>query len=119
MTGDERDAPTSNENDTGETADAKERLHAAALKYEPGKDSAPKIVAKGFGKVAERILELAREHGIPIHVDRDLTGFLAKLKLDAPIPPELYRAVAEVLAIIYRANREAARHASGVTTTRP
>lgn len=117
MTDDERDkAPESaNEAEDGERA---ERLHAAALKYEPGKDSAPRLVAKGFGKVAERILELAREHGIPIHVDRDLTGFLAKLKLNAPIPQELYRAVAEVLAIIYRANREAAGRASGLTTTK-
>ncbi|MCC6158393.1 MAG: EscU/YscU/HrcU family type III secretion system export apparatus switch protein [Deltaproteobacteria bacterium] len=115
MTDDERDKLPEKTNADGD-GEGTERLHAAALKYEPGKDSAPRLVAKGFGKVAERILELAREHGIPIHIDRDLTGFLAKLKLDAPIPPELYRAVAEVLAILYRANREAAGRASGLTT---
>ncbi len=117
MTDDERDR-SPGKPDSPEGEGAAERLQAAALKYESGKDSAPRVVAKGFGKVAERILELAREHGIPIHIDRDLVGFLNKLKLDAPIPAELYRAVAEVLAIIYRANREAAARASGLPNPR-
>lgn len=80
---------------------------AVALKYEPGKDGAPKVKAKGRGKVAERIIELAREGGIPISEDPDLVGALIQLDFDEEIPPELYRVVAEVLAFAYRLNRRA------------
>jgi flagellar biosynthesis protein len=78
---------------------------AVALKYEPGKDSAPRVTAKGKGLVARRIMEIAREEGIPISEDPDLVGALIQLDFDEEIPPDLYKAVAEILAFAYRLNR--------------
>ncbi len=80
---------------------------AIALRYDVTKDDAPRIVAKGRGALADRILEIAREHGIHVHNDPDLVGLLAKLDPDQHIPENLYRAVAEVLAVVYRLNRDA------------
>lgn len=74
---------------------------AAALKYNRGDDSAPKMVVKGRGKVAEKIVEIAREHNVPIKEDKDLVEFLSTLDLYQEIPQELYKAVAEILAFIY------------------
>jgi len=82
---------------------------AAAIRYEQGVDSAPRLVAKGKGAVADRILEIARRHGIPIRQDRDLVQVLASLDLYQEIPPELYKAVAEILAFIYSLNRGAGK----------
>ena len=79
------------------------RLRVAALRYDHPKDRAPKLVARGEGHVAEKILALAREHGIPIHEDRELVDTLAQLDLDADIPVEVYQVVAEILAFLYRA----------------
>lgn len=78
---------------------------AAALKYDQARDSAPKVIAKGTGLLAERIIELARKEGIPISEDPDLVGALVKLDFHDEIPPELYRAVAEILAFAYRLNK--------------
>jgi len=75
---------------------------AAALKYNEKEDNAPKVVAAGRGRIAERIVEIAREYGIPIYEDPDLVELLLKVDIGEEIPPELYRAVAEVLAFIYR-----------------
>jgi flagellar biosynthesis protein len=75
---------------------------AAALKYRKGSDSAPQLVAKGRGLVAEKILALAREHGIPIREDRNMLEILSTLSLYEEIPPELYKAVAEILAFVYK-----------------
>ena len=80
------------------------RRSAAALGYDPDRDDAPRLLAKGQGEIADRIIALAREHGIPIREDRDLVAVLAKLDLSQEIPPELYRAVAELLAFVYRVN---------------
>lgn len=77
---------------------------AVALEYEPGKHRAPVIAAKGQGLVAERIIALAQEHGVPIRHDPDLVQVLAKLDLDQVIPPELYAVVAEVFAFVYTMN---------------
>jgi len=77
---------------------------AAALKYKAESDKAPKVVAKGKGGVAERIIAVARENNIPIHEDRDLMEILSTLELEQEIPPELYRTIAEILAFIYRVN---------------
>ena len=74
---------------------------AAALKYRPG-DSAPSLVAKGRGLVAEKIIALARRHGIPIREDRNMVEILSTIDLYDEIPPELYKAVAEILAYIYK-----------------
>jgi len=80
------------------------RRQAAALRYEQGKDSAPKVVAKGSGAIADKILEIARHHGIPIRQDRELVRMLSSIDLYREIPPDLYRAVAEILAFLYSLN---------------
>ena len=77
---------------------------AVALKYERGKDLAPKVKAKGTGAVADKILALAREHGVPIEKDSTLLDALYRLDINEDIPEELYQVVAELLAFIYRMN---------------
>ena len=79
---------------------------AVALKYKPAKDSAPRVTAKGAGLVAERIIERALKEGIPIKEDPDMVGALIQLDFQEEIPPELYRAVAEILAFAYRLNQQ-------------
>ncbi len=82
----------------------KGRRKAVALRYNAEQDSAPRVVAKGAGILADRIIEVAREHGIHVAEDPDLVAVLSKLDVDAKIPEDLYRAVAEVLAFVYRLN---------------
>ena len=82
------------------------RKKAVALKYEPVKDGAPRVTAKGAGQVAERIIELAKEKGIPIQEDPDLVKVLIQLDFQEEIPPDLYKAVAEILAFAYSLNRK-------------
>jgi flagellar biosynthesis protein len=84
------------------------RNSAVALRYAPEapfKDFAPRLVAKGEGHLADRIVALARQHNIPVERDPDLLAMLAPLDLDQIIPPDLFHAVAIMLAAIYRANR--------------
>ena len=82
------------------------RKKAAALRYDKQTDSAPRVIAKGSGTVAEKILQLAKEHNIPVKEDAKLVEVLAQLDLNQEIPPELYRAVAEILAFIYRTTKK-------------
>lgn len=77
---------------------------AVALKYNRGEDTAPRVTAKGTGLIAEKILELAEKEGIPITEDPDLVTALAQLDFYDEIPPQLYHAVAEILAFAYRVN---------------
>lgn len=79
---------------------------AVALRYDKTRDDAPKVTAKGEGYVAEEIIKLARAHHIPLREDPALVGALAALDLGDHIPVELYRAVAEVLAFIYRLQKK-------------
>lgn len=72
----------------------------AALKYDREKDIAPKLIAKGNGYMAEKILEIAKEENIPIYKDEKLVNQLNNLELNEIIPKELYNVVAEVLAFI-------------------
>ncbi|MGC2062669.1 MAG: EscU/YscU/HrcU family type III secretion system export apparatus switch protein [Thermodesulfovibrionales bacterium] len=83
------------------------RKKAAALKYAHGEDKAPKLVARGSGAVADRIIEVAKAHGIHIQEDRALIDILSSLDLYQEIPPELYRAVAEILVFVYKLNIKA------------
>jgi flagellar biosynthetic protein FlhB len=77
---------------------------AVALKYDTAAMGAPMVVAKGAGLVAERIRELARHHGVPVVEQRFVARTLFKLvEIGQEIPNELYRAVAEILALVYRA----------------
>jgi len=76
---------------------------AVALKFDADEMDAPMVVAKGAGEIARKIRELAREHGIPLVEEKPLARALYKtVEIDQFIPVELYRAVAEVLAYVYR-----------------
>jgi flagellar biosynthesis protein len=81
---------------------AGENPGAAALHYSG--EGAPRLLAKGDGALAERIIEIARQHDVPLVQDAQLTQLLCQLPLGEEIPPELYVAVAEVLAYVYRLN---------------
>lgn len=85
------------------------RSKAVALRYDDLRDPAPRVIAKGQGKIAEKILEVARRCGVPVHEDPDLVEVLAKVDLEQVVPPVLYQAVAEVLAFLYRLNAERKR----------
>ena len=83
------------------------RPRAVALRYQPEApflDAAPRLVAKGQGLLAEKILSLAREHHVPVERDADLLAALEPLDINRMIPPELFQAVAVMLAALYRAN---------------
>ncbi|MDH5547096.1 MAG: EscU/YscU/HrcU family type III secretion system export apparatus switch protein [Gammaproteobacteria bacterium] len=82
---------------------------AVALRYDG--DSAPRVIAKGEGHIAEKIIEIAEEHGIVLYQDSELVKLLSKLDLNEEIPNNLYHAVAAVLAFVYRINGEAGKHA--------
>ncbi len=84
---------------------ATKRQLAVALRYNEDKEAAPRILARGQGNVADKILDIARQKGIPIKEDPDLVEALAKLDVGSLIPTELYPAVAEVLAFVYRQNQ--------------
>ncbi|EDP6857477.1 FlhB-like flagellar biosynthesis protein [Campylobacter upsaliensis] len=76
---------------------------AVALGYQrKKKESAPKVLASGKGESAAKIISLAKEHGVPIKEDEDLIEILSKLDLGDEIPPNMYKAVAEVFAFIYQ-----------------
>jgi flagellar biosynthesis protein len=79
----------------------RDRQRAVALAYEAGTTS-PRVVAKGQGLLAERIIEKAKESGVFVHESPELVSLLLQVDLDQHIPPQLYRAVAELLAFIYR-----------------
>ncbi|RBP95230.1 flagellar biosynthesis protein [Cytobacillus firmus] len=85
----------------------KQRKEAVALTYDPVGQGAPRISAKGKGLVAENILAKAKEHDIPVQEDPALMELLGKLNINEGIPEELYQAVAEVFAFIYRADQKA------------
>jgi flagellar biosynthesis protein len=81
---------------------------AVALAYREG-DAAPRVVAKGRGVLAEEIIRRAGEAGIYVHGSSELVGLLMQVDLDRHIPPQLYVAVAELLAWIWRIEQRAAR----------
>ncbi len=76
------------------------RRSAVAISYRDGA-RAPSVVAKGYGEMAERIIERAKEAGVFVHDSPQLVSLLMQVDLDQQIPPEMYRAVAEVLAFVY------------------
>lgn len=82
------------------------RKEAIALVYEPDKIESPRVVAKGKGKIAENILLKAEESKVPIFEDPNLIELLGQLDLNESIPEDLYEAVAEVFAFIYRLDRK-------------
>jgi flagellar biosynthesis protein len=80
------------------------RAKAVALNYKSGQDAAPRVVARGGGQVAERIIDLALAHGVKVREDGDLVEILERVDLDETIPLEAFAAVAEILAQVYLAN---------------
>ncbi len=80
------------------------RSLAVALKYAGG-ETAPMVVAKGRGLIADEIIARAREHGVYVHESPALVALLAQVDLDHYIPPQLYVAVAELLAWLYKVER--------------
>lgn len=79
-----------------------ESKKAVALKYEPQKDKAPKVVAKGRGYIADKIIQIAKQYGVPLREDETLVEILSKLDMYEEIPVELYKAVAEILVFVYK-----------------
>lgn len=80
---------------------------AAALRYREGM-AAPVVTAKGRGPVADEIVRRATDHGVAIHVSSNLAALLMQVEVDSAIPPQLFHAVAELLAWLYRLEAHAA-----------
>ena len=85
---------------------------AIALVYS-GEEAAPRVLAKGRGLVAQAIIERAHQHGVYVHESKELVALLMQLDLDQRIPPALYRAVAELLAWVYRLEQGGPKPAAG------
>jgi flagellar biosynthesis protein len=75
---------------------------AVALKYDKEKNSAPQLKAKGSGKSAQKIIQIAKENGVPIKKDADLVELLSQVELDEEVPPQMYKAVAEIFSFLYK-----------------
>lgn len=78
--------------------------YAVALGYDMQKQNAPKVLAKGEGHIAERIIQIALDEGIEIHQDADLVQILKAVDIDSEIPIEAFSAVAEIISYIYKQN---------------
>lgn len=89
---------------------SKPRSHAVALRYQSD-DDAPRVVAKGYGDVADAIIAKAQAHGLYTHRSPELVRLLMQVDLETHIPPELYRAVAELLVWVYELEAAAGRDA--------
>lgn len=85
---------------------SEKRPIAAALRYDQNHDQAPTVAASGKGIIAENIIKKAKENNVPIQEDASLIGLLAELNINEAIPEELYQAVAEVFAFVYRADKK-------------
>lgn len=81
------------------------RQRAIALHY-AAEERAPKVIATGAGEIARRIIELAQQNGIPVRQDDSLANVLSKLDIGYEIPADTYRAVAEILAFLYRTDEK-------------
>ncbi len=79
---------------------------AVALRYNREIENAPRVVAKGEGYIADKIIKKADEIGIPIKEDKELVNLLSSIPLDYEIPPELYRAIAEIFAYLYKMSKK-------------
>ncbi|WP_457749803.1 EscU/YscU/HrcU family type III secretion system export apparatus switch protein [Sulfurimonas sp.] len=79
---------------------------AVALKYNKEKNQAPLVSAKGEGKTAQKIIQLAKENGVPLKKDEDLVELLSKVELDKEVPPQMYKAIAEIFSFIYSITKE-------------
>ena len=103
--------PPPSESEQNETRT--ETQKAVALQYDVERDTAPRVIAKGKGHVAENILAAAQNNSIPVYQNKSLVNMLMAIDIDREIPPELYKAIAEVMAYIYKMDKkEQARRAA-------
>ena len=89
----------------GDSSHSEHQRRAVALAYDEN-DAAPRVTAKGRGLLADTIIERAREAGVYVHESRELVSLLMQVDLDQHIPPQLYVVVAELLAWLYRMDRD-------------
>lgn len=82
-----------------------DREAAVAISYDHGTGEAPKVVASGYGEIARKILEIARESNIHVHKDDNLVQLLARVPPGTEIPEHAYQLVAELLAFLYQTDR--------------
>ena len=80
------------------------RAYAVALGYDQKKDNAPRVLAKGQGEIAEKIIQIALDEGIEIRQDADLIEILKAVDIEQEIPVEAFAAVAEIISYVYKAN---------------
>ncbi|WP_106497638.1 EscU/YscU/HrcU family type III secretion system export apparatus switch protein [Lentibacillus sp. Marseille-P4043] len=83
------------------------RKKATALRYDKTQDHAPRVTATGKGLTAENIIEKAKANNVPVQEDASLIELLSELNINETIPEELYQAVAEVFAFVYKADQSA------------
>ena len=83
-------------------SDDKKNHQAVALKYDF--ENAPKVVAKGDGVLADKIVEIAEQHGVTLYQDSELVKLLSRIEVDEEIPTNLYQAVAVVLSFVFQLN---------------
>ncbi len=79
---------------------------AVALKYNKEKNRAPLVTAKGEGRTARKIIQIAQESGVALKKDEDLVELLSKIELDQEVPPQMYKAVAEVFSFLYKITKK-------------
>jgi flagellar biosynthesis protein len=79
----------------------KDTKKAIGLKYNATENNSPTVIAKGFGSVADDIIQLAKENGVMIHEDPYLSDLLARMDLGQEIPENLYHVIAELIAFSY------------------
>ena len=79
---------------------------AVALKYEQTKNNSPKVTAKGEGKTAQKIIQIAKENGVALKKDENLVELLSNIELDTEVPPEMYKAVAELFSFLYNITKK-------------
>jgi len=79
---------------------------AVALKYDSDEDNAPKILASGKGKVADKIIQKAKEYDLTLFANKELVDSLINLDIDTEIPPQLYQAVVEVFIWLAKQNEK-------------
>ena len=94
------------EPDATETDEEIAAKKAVALKYDMEQDRAPRVVAKGKGHVAQNILAAGQKNAVPVYQNKTLVNMLMALEIDREIPPELYKAIAEVMAYVYRMDKK-------------
>jgi len=88
---------------------SKSRKKAAALKYDPEHDAAPVVLASGYGPIAEQIIDIAEQHGIPVYRDDSTSSMLCMLDVGSNIPEELY----QIIGAVYRQILATASKSSG------